>query len=514
VLTGFVLGRERRVDLEVRRTDIFAEDARIVLESPRGRQVVGRPDVVLLSGQVAGRPDSQVFLGLSPHGSNGYVRLADEMFVVSTGPPSENRDTIVYSLAALPPGTIQWSEHMSEADALLVPGAFEAAGLTGGPEASGLRDAPCRIAELAVETDWEFTGVLFGGDAQASAAYAATLIGAVSEIYTRDFNTRVQIDFIRLWSSSGDPWNQGNTIDQLYQFQDYWNLNMTHVQRHAVHFLSGRALGGGVAYGGGLCYPDYDYALSANINGYFPYPLQHNRFQNWDPFVVSHELGHNFGAPHTHDLTPPVDDCAGGDCSVTPNGTIMSYCHTCPGGMSNIRLEFHTRIINEEVLPFLEYDAPCDLSAEAPVITGQPAGQTVDAGDSVTFVVSASGVEPLGFQWRKDGGDILGAEADLYTIDPVTPADAGGYDVVVTNTCGSQISDMAVLTVISVLGDLDSDGDVDLNDFSIFALCYHGAAVTAPPTGCAPEQFEMSDLDGDNDVDLGDFSTFGNAFTG
>ena len=56
--------------------------------------------------------------------------------------------------------------------------------------------------------------------------------------------------------------------------------------------------------------------------------------------VFNHELGHNLGAPHTHDLNPPVDNCASGDCSVTPNGTIMSYCHLCDGGLQNVMMRF------------------------------------------------------------------------------------------------------------------------------------------------------------------------------
>ena len=73
-------------------------------------------------------------------------------------------------------------------------------------------------------------------------------------------------------------------------------------------------------------------------------------------------LGHNFDAPHTHDMYPQIDNCAGGDCVGADNGTIMSYCHLCPGGMSNIVLNFHDRIIDEEILPYLNFSVSCDLT--------------------------------------------------------------------------------------------------------------------------------------------------------
>ncbi|UCG31612.1 MAG: hypothetical protein JSU68_08080 [Phycisphaerales bacterium] len=63
-------------------------------------------------------------------------------------------------------------------------------------------------------------------------------------------------------------------------------------------------------------------------------------------------------------------------------------------------------------------------------------------------------------------------------------------------------------------GDMDADGDVDLNDFATFANCYYGSAITVPPPSCTPEQFDTCDLDGDGDVDLSDFSTFAVSFTG
>lgn len=370
VLSEFPLGLARTVDLELHRVEVFTSDAQIVAGTVTGDIPLPRPDVVILGGHVKGSPGSLAFLSLSPSGSNGLIELNGDTYVVAS--PRRNRatDTVVYNLAALPAGAIQWTEWTCAMDRLLPLGApgvapapleAENEGETTGRVASSLFS---RRAVLAIETDWEFTGTLFGGDTNASGAYAATLIGAISEIYVRDVDTQLQIGFLRLWEDSNDPWTASqDTADQLLQFRSYWNSQMTHVARHAAHFLSGRGLGGGIAYLQGLCATNYDYGLSANLNGYFPYPLEDNHPQNWDIMVVAHELGHNFGAPHTHDMTPPIDNCAYGDCSVTPHGTIMSYCHTCSGGMRNIELHFHPRIIDEQILPYIESGVDCDLSA-------------------------------------------------------------------------------------------------------------------------------------------------------
>jgi plastocyanin len=84
---------------------------------------------------------------------------------------------------------------------------------------------------------------------------------------------------------------------------------------------------------------------------------------------------------------------------------------------------------------------------EAPVITTQPASQTVTAGQPVTFNVVATGTAPLSYQWRKDTANIPGANAASLTLNAVTVGDAGSYTVVVTNTAGSVTSDAAILTV-------------------------------------------------------------------
>jgi glucose/arabinose dehydrogenase len=82
-----------------------------------------------------------------------------------------------------------------------------------------------------------------------------------------------------------------------------------------------------------------------------------------------------------------------------------------------------------------------------PLITSQPADQTVDQGQSVTFTVEATGTPPLTYQWKKNLIDINGAISVQYTIATVVTSDAADYSVVVSNGAGSVTSDNASLTV-------------------------------------------------------------------
>jgi hypothetical protein len=84
----------------------------------------------------------------------------------------------------------------------------------------------------------------------------------------------------------------------------------------------------------------------------------------------------------------------------------------------------------------------------APSITAQPMSLQVVAGQTATFAVTATGTQPLSYQWQKAGTPIPGATASSYTTPATTAADNGsGFLVVVSNAVGSMSSNTATLTV-------------------------------------------------------------------
>jgi 6-phosphogluconolactonase (cycloisomerase 2 family) len=83
----------------------------------------------------------------------------------------------------------------------------------------------------------------------------------------------------------------------------------------------------------------------------------------------------------------------------------------------------------------------------APSIVTQPVSVLVNAGNTATFAVGASGSGPLAYQWRRNNLDIPGATDAFYSIASVALSDAATYAVVVSNGAGSASSFNVILTV-------------------------------------------------------------------
>jgi parallel beta-helix repeat protein len=91
-----------------------------------------------------------------------------------------------------------------------------------------------------------------------------------------------------------------------------------------------------------------------------------------------------------------------------------------------------------------------------PSITTQPTNQTVDAGQTATFLIAATGSAPLSYQWQRsnDNGTtwnaISGAVSASYTTAATVTSDNGArFRCLTTNPVGTSTSNAGALTVNS-----------------------------------------------------------------
>ncbi len=152
-------------------------------------------------------------------------------------------------------------------------------------------------------------------------------------------------------------------------------------------------------------------------------------------------------------------------------------------------------------------------------IQRQPVDVDAALGGEAAFSIEATGSEPLTYQWRKDGLDLVdgdrisGAQSAELTITAVEEGDAAAYNCVVTGSCGSATSDSASLRLTTpgcpnaqlgcnVADIYPENGDcvIDLHDLGIVLTNY------APTvTGRTRAEGDLFPIDGgDGVVNLND----------
>lgn len=87
-------------------------------------------------------------------------------------------------------------------------------------------------------------------------------------------------------------------------------------------------------------------------------------------------------------------------------------------------------------------------SQAAPQITSHPASVNAVAGTNVLLSVTATGSNPLHFQWQLSNTNLPGANAATLALNNLTPAQDGYYRVIITNTAGAATSQVAEVNVI------------------------------------------------------------------
>jgi hypothetical protein len=205
----------------------------------------------------------------------------------------------------------------------------------------------------------------------------------------------------------------------------------------------------GIAWLSGLCSTSYGYSFSKVF--LFAQDTSAN-----DVFITAHEIGHNFGSPHTHCYADPKPDtcyaqeggCFTGTPScpapatyrgVTTTGTLMSYCHVLGGCAAG--LVFHDFTVSRYLNPGITGATACIFN-----------GSAAPSGPSVSGIVPSTGSTAGGTPVAINGsGFVSGATAAFIDftgsvsltsvvfvnsgqVTAVAPAHAAGVmDVVVFN---------------------------------------------------------------------------------
>lgn len=362
-----------RREVELVRFDVYAPGARIVkieggeaIEVPRSRLVFFQghsPEDPGTRLVVSIDPDTRILAGTAFTGKGTYelrpsADTAGDHLVAALAEPRKKA------------GEPSWSCGQQQDPVTGRPLSILFAPAALGTVKAGI--ASLHTAVIAVDTDNELMSLKFGNNSTAATNYIANLIARMNVMYERDLLVRLAQGLTILRpSTTADPYVQGPGVplcpdcandSQLNELANQWLAGCggactgAAASRALAMMLSGKQpssfQASGIASLDALCSTAGGYSFTQVFK--FAPDTSAN-----DASLVGHEIGHNFGSPHTHCYSPPIDTCFNGEACYTgstscpapatynsvPNvtGTVMSYCHLTGCGSSEV---FHSRTVD------------------------------------------------------------------------------------------------------------------------------------------------------------------------
>ncbi len=234
-----------------------------------------------------------------------------------------------------------------------------------------------------VQLYWEVRKQVFDsfGSLDKTMAFIQAVFNQVQTVYA-NHGFSVNLKTLKIWDTA-DPYTQTNANGLLNQFGQLssYITNQTGYKRGFGDVAQLIGFGyGGIAWTGTLNATNASARMTycGISNSYLTAPNY-----SWTVDCLTHELGHIYGNPHTHEYSwngnnTQIDGCGTG-CTLLPvndKGTIMSYCHLCSCGK---KLVFHPQCV-QLMQYYLDHatdipypDAPVPPTPPSCLITGPTA---------------------------------------------------------------------------------------------------------------------------------------------
>ena len=428
---SFDLSLEERVyELELKAIDFLHPDFKVIDAHGKRMEV---PTGKYYRGIVNGHPDSYAAISIFDDEVVGVFSTPSEGNFVLGKLDKTNGEHILYNDGDL---TIKNDFECGTQEDMQIE-------RSSAHQPAGISTAECKKVNIYIEVD-NIMYNDFNRNQTSITNYVTGLFNVAGVLYENE-DVLIGIKTIKIWTTP-DGYRKNNSRALLDDFSEAIKNNIDGDIGHCLTTTPGSL--GGIAWVDVLCRsynPNQHYnrtAISDIGTSYRQYPQY-----SWSAMVITHEMGHNLGSPHTHNCSwgpqgnQTLDNCASpeGGCAPGPTptggGTIMSYCHLTSHGINFTRGFgqepgdlIRSRIENAGCLGNA-FEATAEVEGEMEFYEG----------DSTTLKAKPFGVQ-YSYQWFRNGGAITGAVNPTLTVKQ-----SGTYYCEVSTSCYEVTNSIDVL---------------------------------------------------------------------